>query len=101
ACRLFENAPSDFTVASILSFPNFCMSSIFLTMSHLPAASPIVEHPVSSPSGWIDVNILHCTKKSRGFFAMQYQAGLRHLMVLQAASPRLVGCRGGSKAIRA
>src|SRR5258708_8553807 len=91
-CRLLENAPNDFSVASILSFPNFCISSIFLS---LPAASPIAcdfshlspasepdDSPASEPD---DTDILQCTKKSSSYFAVHYGSPLRGLTVLQSA----------------
>src|SRR5712671_3352283 len=94
-----ENAPNDFSVASILSFPNFCISSIFLTIFYLPAASPIAcdfshlspasepdDSPASEPD---DTDILQCTKKSSSYFAVQYGSPVRGLTVLQSACPSL------------
>src|SRR6266404_5898491 len=91
ACRLLENAPNDFSVASILSFPNFCISSIFLTIFYLPAPSPIAcdfSHlsPASEPD---DTDILQCTKMSRIYFAVQYGSPVRGSTVLQSACPSL------------
>src|SRR5260370_40509408 len=99
ACRLLENAPNDFSVASILSFPKFCISSIFLTIFYLRAASPIAcdfshlspasepdDSPASEPD---DTDILQCTKKSSSYVAVQYGSPVRGLTVLQSACPSL------------
>src|SRR5258707_14108738 len=50
------------------------MSSIFLTIAFLPAVSPIVSDlsHVSPAARRINRDILHCTKMSRDFFALQY-----------------------------
>src|SRR5262245_124666 len=56
-----------------------------------------VTSRVSSQSSRIGSDILRCTKKSRGLFALQYGSTVRGLTVSQSGSRRIFGCRPGGR----
>src|SRR5262245_50416237 len=86
AWKPFDQTPSEFIVASMLSLPNFCMSSKFLTMGEClsgpigrvcqrrgpPEAPPASSRPVRC-------HILHCTKMSRGCSHCSTECAPEHL----------------------
>src|SRR5262249_619235 len=49
------------------------------------------------PVSRISSDILHCTKKSRVFFAVQYGSSIWGLTVSQSASHMVFGCRPGGR----